>query len=205
MTTATRGPTPSLVEDTTLRAWWVAGRWDCLVPVLDQVARRATRTVLGGDPDAMDDVVQQTLCNCWRHPECPDRVASFVFRAARNNALDVMKAGYVKRRVRRYTPASTAEDRSGEADPYDEATGTEPDALDVIVTAETHQRLRLALRRLPDHLRRPLILHTFHRRTAADLAGQWQIKEGAMKMRLTRARLLLASIFDATLPRLPHE
>jgi len=203
-----RGPVPPLVEDVTLRAWWVDGRWDCLFPILDQIARLAARRVLKGDTDSVDDIVSDTLYRCWRHTECPDRVSSFVFRVARNSALDTLKCGYVRRRVHKSAPGNGGRvNVEGEQDEdvalY--AVDTADNALDAIIAKENHQRLRVALRKVPDHLRRPLILHTFHRRTAADLAAQWQINEGAMKMRLTRARILLAAVFDASRKEMRHD
>ena len=175
-----RGPTPALVSNDVLCAWWSAGDWVQLAPVLQRLAYVVALRIVH-DTDEANDIAQNALVRCWRVAIVPDAPSAFVGRVARNLALDVFKRGSVRHEVR-------MEDVEAEAP----ARGP----LDAMVLAEALARLRMALRFVPEVLRRPLVLHAFHRRTAQELAEQFGTTEGAMKMRLVRARAALRAIYE---------
>lgn len=173
----------------TTRAWWEAKNWDKLTPFLDGSARRAIQRHQP-DPDVMDDIAQETVLRCHGSALVPEHPGHFAGRIARNLYLDYQKRGAVKH------------ERNGQAAElavaeHDDAT---PDALDRIIADADRERLRLALKAVPDAIRRPLVLQAFHGRTIAALASQFGCEEGAMKMRLVRARELLADAYRALDP-----
>lgn len=176
-----RGAPPARADPATWRAWWTAGAWAQLAPVVEQLAQRVALRMVR-DHDVADDIAQDALIRCWRSVTVPDAPQAFVRRVARNLALD-----YVKRAASRYE----VEDDAGR-----DTAHAAPSALDAIVQREAHERLRLTLRRVPDHLRKPLVLHVFHQRSAQELAEQFATTEGAMKMRLSRARAALRAVYD---------
>lgn len=176
-----RGPAPALADNSVLRAWWVAGAWAKLAPMVEQLAHVvALRTVRAEDVAA--DVAQDAVIRCWRATTVPDAPTAFVQRVARNLALDYLKRGSHRHEVA--------------ADTVPEAEGLALNPLDAIVLREARERLRLTLRMVPEHLRKPLILHVFHQRSVRQLSDQFNTTEGAMKMRLTRARAALRAVYD---------
>ena len=184
-----RGPSPVLIDNEVLREWWAAAAWSKLAPVIEQTALGVVQR-MGHTGDAAQDMAQEVLIACWRTATVPDAPAAFVARAARNKALDAQKKAAGKYEVR--------DDDAEELSP-------EPNALEVLLNTEHRERLRLALRLVPEHLRRPLVLHVFHQRTISELAAQFSSTEGAMKMRLVRARSALREVYDddAAPPALP--
>lgn len=170
----------------------MAGAWAQLAPAIYSiVVQRLPRKL---DLDTREDFAQRTAIRCWQARTAPDNPISFITVVAYNLAKDHYKSRHVRTQV-----------------PWDDSYGpTEeqvPDTLAQILADRPEVRLRDALRQLPTHLQRPLILQVYHRRSAAALATQFQTTEGAMKMRLSRARKeLRRAYFDevATLAVAPR-
>ena len=175
-----RGPIPALVDNDVLRAWWVAGDWAKIAPVLEHLALGIALRCRVATDDAAD-IAQNTLIRCWRTDTVPDNPTAYIGRVARNLALDHFKRSSTKYEVR------------DDADAHPVATDS---PLDALMWEEARQRLRLSLRLLPEHLRRPLVLHVFHGKTMIALAAQFGSTEGAMKMRMVRARAALRHIYE---------
>jgi len=168
-----RGRVPTLFENDTLKAWWVAGAWPQLAPAIYSIVLQRLPRKL--DLDTREDFAQRAAIRCWQSRTIPDSPISFITVVAYNMAKD----HYKSKRVRTHVPWD---------DTHDLAEDLIPDALAQILADRPETRLRDALRQLPTHLQRPLILQVYHRRSSAALAVQFGTTDGAMKMRLSRAR-----------------
>ncbi len=169
-----------------VRVWWEAKEWHRLIPVVSRWAQDAIKSRFTLSGDDSDDIVSRVIVKAWTAPDVPDSPRNWVVTVTANLVRDHAKAGWNARR----TPS----------DSMDVFAGTfAADAL--IDDAEQRVRigrLREALRRLPELLRRCLVLHDLHGRTCPDIAAQMETTEGAVKMRLVRARKMLAVLYEQT-------
>jgi RNA polymerase sigma factor (sigma-70 family) len=181
------------LPDDEVRGYWLAGDWERLTPVLRTYATVLTpaRMMLSGDE--VDDVIAKVLIRAWRLAVVPDVPRAWVSTACRNLCLDVLKS------------VAHGERNAGAA-PLDELEGRDP-APDAWIEEEERQqrqaRLREAIRELPDLTRRCLVLMEFHKQSSAEVGQKFGIDPSAVRMRVTRGRKLLATIYARTGPRTP--
>lgn len=176
---------PPRIPDETLRSWWLAGAWHLLTPVVREIAD-ATLRRRDVSPDDCDDLVASTILRAWTAEVVPLKPRLYVATMVRNAMRDDFKSPRLKRRDWHFIVSDVADH--------------EPSALEAIVRAENIDRLRLALKALPDKLRRPLVLHDLHGQSCAVVAEKLAVSEGALKMRLQRARRSLGRIYLRTTP-----
>jgi RNA polymerase sigma factor (sigma-70 family) len=172
--------------DADVRMWWAEKAWHRITPVLQAWAWMAVPMSYGFDSDDREDLISRAVIRAWTSPYVPDRPRAWIVTVVNNLSRDTQKAAY--RNDTRDTEAADQLLASQEADDW-----VEEEAY-----RERLGRLREALRRLPDEHRRCLVLHDLHGRTTADIAAQFGLTDGAVKMRLVRARRLLAAIYHGT-------
>lgn len=183
MSMGTAGP-----DNATLATWWGQGNWDALAPALRAVSLSTVPRTFRFDGDVCDDIAATMLARAYVQPTVPKLPAAWVGVATRRLALDHWRSkGCYTRR-----PTAKALRVNGLADEHERH-----QPLDRMIRVEDLARLRMALHHLPDAMRRPLVLSGLHGRTMADLAAQMGTTEGAMKMRVQRARAQLAKLFHA--------
>lgn len=179
--------TPVLDPLPALRLAWMAGDWHRITPPLEKAARMAVlRYRLA--PDDVDDVVANALVRAWTFPSVPDDPFRWISTVARHLALDFLKS-------KKWSGLDHVA--------YDDTIDGHADTPESeYVARETHLlalgRLRQALRRLPDPMRRCLVLRDLHGRSHEEIAEALTINVGAVKMRVHRARKLLAKIYEVT-------
>jgi RNA polymerase sigma-70 factor (ECF subfamily) len=151
---------------------WAGVDVDCLRQGLRIVALRAL-----GDPDVVDDVVQETLARTARalregRVRERDRLAAFARGIARNVIVDVIR----ERSRRESLPDAGARHQ----DPA-------PDALETLVTAEEKRRLVAALSRLSSADRELLRLAFYEGLTSAEIGEQLGLRHDLVRKRKSRA------------------
>jgi len=137
-------------------------------------------------PDSAEEIAQETLLLVWRKAETfdPSRAtaAAWIFAIARNQRIDAMR-----RRKRDLTEL----DPSAEPDPP-----IEPDTA--LTSSEREQRVRDALKRLPDEQARVIELSFFDETPHAAIAEALKLPLGTVKSRarlaLNRLRELLGDV-----------
>ena len=134
-----------------------------------------------GDPDAADDIAQETMARVWRSADSFDSlrgsVTSWVLAIARNLAIDGL-------RLRRPGPLNP--DTVLDLRPAPEA-GPEERAI----TLEATGRVREALVALPAEQRRALMLAAAYGFTALEISERDNVPLGTVK---TRIRSALAKV-----------
>lgn len=164
-----------------LRAWWAAGAWDRLTPVLQHVILGTIHT-FALDADDKDDLVQDVIVRSWEYPEIPVNPKSFVASVARHLALDRTRRLSVRRRVRGVTgERALAEMPSRDLDP-----------LTFIERSESHARLRRAITTLPRRTQMILVRHYGRQESTPRIARSLHLGHSAVKMIVHRAKHTLA-------------
>jgi RNA polymerase sigma factor (sigma-70 family) len=130
------------------------------------------------DRGLADEVAQETFVRAWRHAETYDarrgRVPSWLLTIARNLAID-------RARLRTATPVdpdviAAQLELGGEATPAD---------------VPERQRVREAVRALPDDQRRTLVLAMYAGKTALEISELDGVPLGTVKTRIRTAMLKL--------------
>ncbi len=132
-----------------------------------------------GQPDAAEDLVQETLFEAWRNRHKlsgPTLSAGWLYRIARHVCLRWRRA-----HGQEVTPLSLTD---AEAAPF-------PEALE---PSETAQLLDRAMAQLPDQTRRLLVGRYVDELPIAELAAREKLSENAMTVRLHRGRQALQKI-----------
>ncbi len=176
------------------------GDQHALRDVYDRYAVRvlavARRTVV--DPRTAEDVAQEVFVYLWGHADRVDlgrgSIETFLVMVARQRAVD-----HVRRESRwRARHERLAASVPGAGSPR------AADVADDVVAADAVGRriteLRDAVDRLPDDLRRAVVLAYYHGRTFREVAGDLGLPEGTAKSRLRLAlqRLGRDLALDAT-------
>lgn len=139
------------------------------------------------DRHAAEDIAQETFVRAWKHAGAFDprrgAVATWLLTIARNISVDVI-------RMRR-------------ADPVDPDTllagvgvGEDPD--DRLAAADDTQRLRTAIRSLPEEQRRALVLAAFLGLTGREISEHEDVPLGTVKTRIRAGMLKLRSALEVT-------
>jgi RNA polymerase sigma-70 factor (ECF subfamily) len=138
-------------------------------------------TILG-DPQAAEDVAQETFVRAWRHAATYDprrgQVAAWLLTIARNLALDRARLKGSQPVDPDFLASRLDDERSGEA--VDESTGI----------AEREQ-LRGLLLELPEPQRTAVVLATYFGRTAKEIGELDGTPVGTVKTRIRDALLKL--------------
>lgn len=152
-----------------------------------QIYRLALRML--GDPQEAEDVLQETFLNAFRAIgtfENRSSLGTWLYRIAANQAL---------MRLRRSAPLEVSVDESlageeGEEVPsqlYDWCCLPEEEFM----TSEAQAQLEAAIGQLPPSLRAVFVLRDLHGLSTQETAEALGITAGAVKTRLSRARLRL--------------
>lgn len=151
-----------------------------------------TRSVLG-EPAAAEEAAQEAFVRAWRFAGSFDpsrgRAVAWLMTIARNVALDL------RRRQGRSVPVDM-DVLAHRLPPAADRHGPES-AAERSFEAE---RVRHAVGALPDHLRRPLVLASWHGASASEIATIEGIPLGTAKTRLRAAMRRLRDQLEAELP-----
>lgn len=163
------------------RLLWRSGAWHRLAPLIQGWAALGVPMGLGLSGDEVDDVIAKVLVRAWTLAEVPDSPPAWCHVAARNMALDTLK-------VRQTVSLDTVEEMAAPDDRTEEE----------LAYRREVGRLREALRRLPDPVRRVVVLHWLHGQRHDTVARTLGITVGASKMRAMRGLRLLRKIYEIT-------
>jgi RNA polymerase sigma factor (sigma-70 family) len=155
-----------------------------LAPAVFKAAYRVT-----SDPQAAEDVTQDTLLLLWNSPELfiPARgsLRTWLATVAHNRSVDWIRREQAARRRDRH-----------DLDLRDEQV---PDIGDVVQTVMMAERVRFALSSLPELERTPIRLAYFHGRSYRQVAKDLELAEGTVKARI-RSGLRHLSLLMAAEP-----
>ncbi len=169
-----------------------AGDPAALAALFEAFADRIYRLALGvlRDPAAAEDIVQETFVSAITHLdrfEGRSSLGTWLYRVAYNASLDRLR-----RRREEPLPADEPEDEAGEAIPLPrslvEWTVTPEQRL---ADSEVSAELDRAIGELPKSLRVVFLLRDIEELSTAETADALGLTEGAVKVRLHRARLAL--------------
>lgn len=152
---------------------------------LPRLVRLATKLVR--DPDAAEDLAQETLIAAWRNADrlrSPEALWSWLRRTLLNRVID-------RSRARR----DELDIEAVEADWRDDHFTVQPER--VLEIAELREDLEDALARLPAIYRLPVVLHDALGWKAAEIASAMDAGLPATKQRLRRGRMMLVSALAA--------
>ena len=124
----------------------------------------------------IDDLVQRTFLACTRHRDRVRDGASFegfVLVVARNELHAHLRARYRRGQAVELSTTSIAD--------------VSETVNQLIIRREEHERLQLALRRIPPDLQEVLTLSYFQRLKGRELAATLNVPEGTVRSRLRRA------------------
>ncbi len=142
------------------------------------------------DAREAEEVLQEVFLEIWRRVERYDAARAsprvYLVQVARSRALDRL------RRNRRH--GELGRRAIADAD-LAAAVGSEPLPLDAAIAAEDGQRIRLALRALPESQRRALMLAYFDGRSHSEIAAALGEPLGTVKTRIRKGLLRLREIF----------
>jgi RNA polymerase sigma-70 factor (ECF subfamily) len=182
----------STLSDEALLAGLAAGQPEAAAAFIRRFQARVYGLVITivRDEGTAEDLAQETFARAWRHAASYDarrgRVATWLLSIARNLAIDVVRMkraeprdpDFVANRLQLVTAAG------GPAD-----AGSPPDE---------RERLRLALRELPDEQRRALFLAAFLGRTAREISELDGIPLGTVKTRIRMGMLKLHESLESS-------
>jgi RNA polymerase sigma-70 factor (ECF subfamily) len=146
--------------------------------------RRAVRGVLR-DRNDVDDAVQQALLQAFTGLDGFASTAPFAAWLTRIAVNEALMRARRQRRLERATLRLVPETDGPRSNPEQEA-----------ASREAMARVQAALPRLPAHHREVIQLATLHELSHADVAERLGVSEGAVKVRLHRAREALRGLLD---------
>ena len=162
------------------RAYWATGAWHRLAPLVQGWAALGVPLTLGLSGDDVDDIVAHVLVRAWTQREVPLAPAAWCRTVAHHRALDTLKRRETVS-LDKHEPTAAVRDVEGELH-YRTEVG----------------RLRVALRRLADPIRRVVVLHWLHGQPHHQIAATLGITEGASKMRASRGLRMLRQVYGDT-------
>ena len=142
-----------------------------------------------GNRETAEDCGQEAMLRIWRsldtyRGDCV--LESWVYRIAANCCMDYL------RKKKRDKSVSVEPLQEQGFDPADPSPGTE----EQVVAADERQRLREAIRSLPEEQREALILTQLEKVPYEEAAGLLGISEGTVKSRVNRAKARLKEILS---------
>lgn len=158
-----------------------------MYPALQSYLQRKVR-----QPEQADDLVQETFyralkalqAGTGRLPTTIKEYRSWLYRIATNLAIDTIR----RWKCLVWCDLDEASTMS--------ATGQDADPQDIYSHLEEAETVRAALRRLPNHYRRALVLYYLRGLTTVEMARRIGITPGASKMLLKRARSAFAQHYS---------
>ncbi len=159
------------------------GAFEQLIGPLEQLVWRVCWHYTG-NREAAEDCSQEAMIRIWRsigsyRGDCA--LESWVYRIAANCCMDWL------RKKKRDRSVSVEPMREQGFDPADPSPDTEAQA----VAADERERLREAIRQLPEEQREALILTQLEKMPYEEAAGMLGVSEGTVKSRVNRARTRL--------------
>ncbi|MFO0973410.1 MAG: RNA polymerase sigma factor [Phycisphaerae bacterium] len=157
------------------------GALEALVRRHDRWVRGVVYTTLGR-PGAVDDVVQQiwiNVCSQIGTLADPTRWRGWLFRLARNAAIDAGQRSTRERQLFRVLPA--------EAD----VAHAEPGSPEALAESEEHERVMRAIQGLPAIYREPFVLRHLEEWNYQQIGEALGLPLDTVETRLVRARRLL--------------
>lgn len=164
---------------------------DAFAVLFEQYSDKIFRLALGllGDEDEAEGIVQDSFLRLFEKLdqfEGRSQLGTWLYRVAYNASIDRL-------RKRRPTQPLADEAQADDDTPFMPALLTDwsqaPEAL--FDSGETQAQLETAIGQLPERLRGAFILREIEGLSTAEAAVVLGISEGAVKVRLHRARLLL--------------
>lgn len=169
-----------------------AGDADAFSVLVDLYAGRiygVCFSILGNQADAQD-CVQESFFKAFRMMHRFQFASSFytwLYRIAANSCYDLL------RKNQRHATRSLDEPvESPEGDQYLQVPDNQPLPDAVLESKETVRVVREELARLPEHLKRMIVLRDLEGLSYEQIAELENLREGTVKSRLFRARLQLA-------------
>jgi RNA polymerase sigma-70 factor (ECF subfamily) len=140
-----------------------------------------------GDEDEAEGVMQETFLRLFEKLdqfEGRAKLSTWLYRVAHNASID---------RLRQRRPTQSLETNPDTSAPFLPAIFTDwSQAPDTLFTSdETRYELEQCITGLPESLRSTFVLREIENLSTEETAGILGIKQGAVKVRLHRARLLL--------------
>ena len=142
-----------------------------------------------GNRETAEDCGQEAMLRIWRNlgsyrGDCA--LESWVYRIAANCCMDWL------RKKKRYRSVSVEPMREQGFDPPDSSPGTE----EQVIAADEHQRLREAIRLLPEDQREALIMTQLEKIPYEEAARTLGVSEGTVKSRVNRAKARLKEMLS---------
>ena len=142
-----------------------------------------------GNRETAEDCGQEAMLRIWRNlgsyrGDCA--LESWVYRIAANCCMDWL------RKKKRDRSVSVEPMREQGFDPPDSSPGTE----EQVIAADEHQRLREAIRLLPEDQREALIMTQLEKIPYEEAARTLGVSEGTVKSRVNRAKARLKEILS---------
>ncbi len=162
-------------------------------PALYRLALRLT-----GDPQEAEDVLQDTFLSAFQALDRFDGRSSlrtWLHRIALNAALMRLR----KQRGRVIVSLDSSQDDDAQGDLSEVLPASEPDAEALLTQQETAALLGDAIEQLPPALREAFVLREVEELSTAETARRLGISEGAVKVRLHRARRALRAYLSERL------
>lgn len=154
---------------------------------------------LSGDPDAADDLAQETLFEAWRHRaqlRDPEREAQWLSGIARNVTLRWLRTrGHEAAHLVGLLCPDAGDDAN--TPNWDDVLAGEADIAADLERTELANLLDEALALLPPETRSTLLAHYLNQTPLAELAGSLGATDAAVAMRLHRGRLALRRILTS--------
>lgn len=167
----------------TARAWWAAGDWAHLVPVLRAWAHRHTPRYFGITSDDVEDIAAKVIVRAWQSARVPDHPSAWVRLVATNAARDLCKRALHPSRLVPDVLETLATPHAA-----DEQVVAQDDACEAAIRA---QRVQGAVAALPPRYRDVVRLFWLEGLGHRDVADRLGITEGASRIRIVRAKPML--------------
>jgi len=157
----------------------------------ERIYRLAFR--LTGDPHEAEDILQKTFLQIYQRLDTyrrDARFATWVYRVAMNIAMMHQRSTrrHLAESLEQYLPQY---DESGRLARLDLDYGRVARADELIEKEELTEKIREAVDRLPEDYRLVLVLRDLEGFSTSEAAQLLEIDEGAVRVRLHRARLML--------------
>lgn len=155
---------------------------------------RLYKTILSitKSPEDAEDALQETFLRAWlaMHTfEGRSTVYSWLTRIAMNSAFELLR----KRKNRAEISVDSQMDDNGEVFQL-EIKDPSPNPEQLHDLSQRHETLQKSIQKLDDSLRKPLQMRVNNEASAKEIGKTLNISEGAVKVRLHRARVRLSSL-----------
>jgi len=143
-----------------------------------------------GHPEDAEDTMQEVLVKLLPYLpkfESPQALSVWLYKVARNRCL-MNRRGAKNSRNKHL---SLDELMPSYRELQDLVETKEPDPETSVLRGESNQRLREAVQKVPPQYRMVLVLHDMEGLTTADVARVTGLREGTVRVRLHRARLMV--------------